>query len=190
MSEQYPDSNGSGSFDIHSSGGNGKIEKTSPPRDALLFHGGELVLRNLPQAADLRRLVQQVGVEISQAREITTYRLDARAFRQTFQAGASAARMAQQFAETGFPLPENIRWQLERWQEGLLQRQIYENVAVIEFADDLALSEIQAAVELPRGAFYAASARCLVVLRPDLVSGLLEGLRLKGYTPRLLEDVP
>ncbi len=156
------------------------------PSDALQFRDDELVLRNLWQASGLRRHIGRLAVETGRTRQETFYHVDAAAFRRTLHEGIDAGEVIRDFTAAGFPLPESLAERLRRWQAIAGRHQIYENVSMIEFADDLTAAEVQVATSLGRANVFAATPRALVVLDPAIVPALLDELRRKGYTPQVL----
>ncbi len=162
-------------------------ESGALPANALQFQpDGEIRLRNLWQAGSLRPLIKRLAVEERRDRELTVYRLDAAAFRATLQSGASAEEVIEAFARAEVPLPKEVSERLRRWQANAGRYRIYDNLAVIEFADDLAVAEVLATTSLHERHAYAASERCLVVLDAGSVPELIAELRRKGYSPRVL----
>jgi hypothetical protein len=162
-----------------------QAEPGSLPSDTVRFQGDEIVLRNLWQAAGLRRQIERFTVQINRTRTTTLYRLDARTFRAALQDGVSADSIIADFASSGFALPPKVEERLRGWQASTQASQLYDEVAVIDLADDLALPELQVSLAGMRDKIYVAAPRCLVVLDSSLVPGILNELRRKGYTPRL-----
>lgn len=157
------------------------------PADALRFPSAtEAVLRNIWQTGGLRRLLRHVAVERARSREATIYRLDVATFRDALHAGFDTERLAADFAEAGFPLPPAIRSTLQSWQDRAGRHQLYDQVAVIEFNDDMGPEEALVIAGLGSGQFYQASPRCLVVLNPDAAHGIIDELRRRGYTPQVI----
>jgi hypothetical protein len=142
-------------------------------------------VRNMWKVGEMRHLVRRVAAEDTRSREATIYRLDPTAFRETLRSGQGAAEIAAAFSAAGFPLPPAFRGILDEWQGRAGRHQLYDNLAVIEFADDLALAEVQAMVGMNTALTYPISPRCLLVLDPDSVPRLIEDLRRKGYMPRI-----
>jgi hypothetical protein len=62
--------------------------------------------------------------------------------------------------------------------------QIYEDMALIEFADDYCLPELLAGTQLSQILLYTFSPR-LIAVRPEAVEKFVADLQAKGYTPRL-----
>ena len=164
-----------------------------PPADTLQVQAdGVLRLRNVWQAAHLRRLTRCIAAQTLREREFTLYRLDPAVFRRTLygasggEGGRDAAQVIRSFDDAGFPLPGHVQDVLHQWQASAGRYHIYDRVAVIEFSDDVALPEIQAGTRLARSNVYAVSPRSLVVLQPEIIPDLLEELRRKGYSPQVI----
>lgn len=156
------------------------------PRDTLSFLvDGRLTLRTYPQAAELRHLVRQIARLDGRDHRQLTFRLDPVVFRTAFDRGATAAQIIESFARFGFPLPREIRERITAWQSRAGRFRLYEDLAAVEFADDLTLREVQAALDLSKLAAFPASPRCLLVLNPDAVPSMVEDLRRRGYLPKV-----
>ncbi len=157
-----------------------------PPDTLRFLPNGQLILRNSWQVTDLRQIIRKLARETTRDRERTTYTLDATAFRETLRNGETAAQVVQALAGAGFPVPDEVQRKLQDWQARMGRHQLYDNLAVIEFSDDVMLAEVQATTGLGRAELYPISPRCVVVLRPDIVPALLEELRRKGYSPQVI----
>ena len=158
------------------------------PADTLLFGPGDtLRLRNLWRASELRSLLRRVAVETARDRTATSFRLDPNAVRKSLHEGRNAAQIIEDFSAARFPLPSSMQNTLRQWQANAGRHQIYDDLAVIEFGDDFVLAELQASTSLARTNVYPVSPRCLLVLQPQTIPGLLEELRRKGYTPQMIE---
>jgi hypothetical protein len=64
---------------------------------------------------------------------------------------------------------------------------IHENVVLIECEDDLAMEELAGAVDLGACTVRRLSPRGAIV-DPETVEALVQRMRRKGYTPRVLGD--
>jgi hypothetical protein len=158
------------------------------PDDALTYlPDGNILLRNIWQVSSLRPLIQRFAAERKREREVTMYEPDAASFRKTLAEGGSAEQVGEAFRQIGFPLPRAIAAKLDTWQKRAGRHHIYDDVAVIEFTDDMALREVLAATTAEEQGAYVLSPRCLVLTNPDVVPGLLEELARKGYSPRLVQ---
>ena len=58
--------------------------------------------------------------------------------------------MIEAFADAGFPLPAELQETLRDWQGRVGRHQLYDNLGVIEFSDDLTVAEVQATTGLGR----------------------------------------
>ena len=164
-------------------------ESGALPANALQFlPDGEIRLRNLWQASPLRPLIRRIAAEERRERELTAYRLDAATFRATLQSGTGADQVMEAFSKAGVPLPKEVAERLRRWQSNAGRYLIYDDLAVIEFADDLVVAEVLATTSLRHGNAYAVSERCLVVLDAGTVPDLIAELQRKGYSPRVLSE--
>lgn len=157
------------------------------PPDALRFPAADMaVLRNSWQTGELRQLIRRVALETGRTAAATTYRLDAAAFRRTLQDGLSASQIAASFAAVGFPLPAASQDLLQAWQDRAGRHHLYDNLAIVEFSDDIHPEEMRVITGSAAGRFYPVSPRCLVILNPDAIPALVDDLRRRGYTPRVL----
>ena len=162
-------------------------EVTALPPDALRFPVPEqAVLKNGWQTAELRLILRRIAAEAARDRETTTFSLGPDAFRGSLAAGLSADSITADFAATGFPLPAATAARLYDWQAKAGRHQLYDNLAVIEFGEDMHPSEVSAIVALAAGVLYPVAPRCLVALNPDAVPALVDDLRRRGYTPQVL----
>ena len=71
------------------------------------------------------------------------------------------------------------------WESRAGRFHIYDNLAAIEFGDDLALREVESAAGLGQRRTYPASARCLLLLEPDSVADIVDSLQRRGYMPKV-----
>jgi hypothetical protein len=156
------------------------------PKDALRFlPDGQITLRSIWQAADLRVLVLQIASRVARDRATTTYRLDPAAFRAARQRGATAGQLAEAFAGLGFPLPTEIAQRVSTWESRAGRFQIYDHVAAIELGDDLALREVESAAGLKSYWTYPASSRCVLLLDPSRADEIAAALQRRGYMPKV-----
>jgi len=162
-------------------------EAVTLPPDALRFPAPETaVLKNGWQTAELRLLLRRVAVETARDRESTTFTLSPDAFRSSLAAGLSADSISEDFAAAGFQLPVATAARLREWQAKAGRHQLYDNLAVIEFGEDVHPSEVNAIVALAAGLLYPVAPRCLVALNLEAVPALVDSLRRHGYTPQVL----
>jgi hypothetical protein len=85
-------------------------------------------------------------------------------------------------------VPAQIRDQLTVWWRAYGQVRIYQDVTVVEFEDDLALSEMKAVTSLSKYLIAEVSPRLILISR-DAVDPLIVELQRAGYTPKYTDGV-
>lgn len=163
------------------------VETIVLPPDTLQFGpAGEIVLRTIWQAAELRDLVLQIAAPVARDRKHITFRLDPAAFRLALRRGQSAGEIVAALARRGFPLPAESQRRIEQWAQRAGRFRIYDNLAAIEFGDDLAQREVESAAGLGQRQTYAASNRCSILLDSASAGEIAEALQRRGYLPKVL----
>ncbi len=131
-------------------------------------------------------LMTQLGTAVPN--QPFTYRLDGAGLEKAFVAGESPDTLNRLFLESGWRLPDAGLEYLEEVYRRFGLAHLYEDLTVIEFSDDMALTELRAAGLLADCLVHEFSHR-LVAIRPDMVATLLTRLEGRGYTPRVTKDV-
>lgn len=158
----------------------------SVPRDVLRYAPPETVIvRKTWQAARLRPSLARIAREVATDQASTTYRLDPASFRAFLYAGGAAEEPIRALAAEGFPLPSAGADKLHRWAARNGRYQLYDDLAVIELAEDMAPAEIEALARLIGARLYEVAPRCLLVLDRDQAPLIVDELRRRGYTPRV-----
>ena len=164
----------------------------SIPRDALRFVPPDTVIAAKTwKAARLRAILGRIAREVDPQPEMkpdrasTTYRLDALTFRAFLQAGGGANEPIGELAAAGFPLPASSAEKLKRWEARNGRYQLYDDLAVIELAEDMAQAEVETIARLLGARLYEAAPRCLLVLDRDQAPRIVDELRRRGYTPKV-----
>jgi hypothetical protein len=85
-------------------------------------------------------------------------------------------------------MPNQLRRRLMSWWQAYGRVRIYENVTLIEFADDYALTEMKAVTSLTRHLIAEISPRA-VLIPSEVVEFLSTELEKAGYTPKQTETV-
>lgn len=147
---------------------------------------GMIGLSNDWRASDLRRLLRAISVEVARDTKTTLLRLDAGVFRNTLQGGQDTAVVKEAFAEAGFPLSPAVLETLQAWQSRAGRYQLYEQITVVEFGEDVLPEELRAISRLSNAEFYQPGPRCLIFPDPQAAPALVEELRRRGYTPQVL----
>lgn len=158
----------------------------APPGSLRFMADGMIGLANDWRTGDLRRLLRSISVEVARDAATTLLRLDAGVFRNTLQGGKDTAAVNQTFADAGFPLPAPVVETLQTWQRRAGRYQLYEQMAVVEFGEDVSLEELRAICRLSNAEFYQPGPRCLIFPDPQAAPALVEELRRRGYTPQVL----
>ena len=81
-------------------------------------------------------------------------------------------------------VPAVWRDRLSRWSQNYGQFHIYEDITIIELADEYALQELLASTSLREHIIYQFSPH-LIAIRPDGVDALVREIEDRGYTPRV-----
>jgi hypothetical protein len=81
-------------------------------------------------------------------------------------------------------LPAAWQDKLSRWSQNYGLLHVYEDITVIELADEYALQELLACTSLREHIIYQFSPY-LIAIRPDRVDALVREMEGRGYTPRL-----
>lgn len=114
-----------------------------------------------------------------------SYRISETGLGEAFESGWTVEQIiARLQSATDQPLSA---WLVERMQaiwDHFGRLQIYEDMALIEFADDYCLPELLAGTSLSQILLYTFSPR-LIAVRPEAVDKFVADLQAKGYTPRL-----
>lgn len=158
----------------------------APPGSLRFMADGMIGLTNDWRASDLRRLLRSISVEVARDASTTLLRLDAGVFRTALQAGQDTAAVSQAFAAAGFPLPPPVVETLQTWQRRAGRYQLYEQMTVVEFGEDVLPEELRAISRLSSAEFYQPGPRCLIFPDPQAAPALVEELRRRGYTPQVL----
>lgn len=157
------------------------------PAGSLRFMADDTIaLANDWRASDLRRLLRSISVEVARDAATTLLRLDAGAFRETLRAGQDAAAIGAAFKDAGFPLSPPVRETLRLWQGRAGRYQLYDQMAVVEFGEDVLPEELHAISRLSNAEFYQPAPRCLIFPDSQVAPALVEELRRRGYTPQVL----
>lgn len=116
------------------------------------------------------------------------YRITARGARRAFSVGWTLERIVETLQEAAGAarLPEALAGSLRQWWENYGRLQLYDNLALVELADDYALDELLVSTRLSAHLVYVFNRR-LVAVRPEGVEDLISSLEAAGYTPKIVE---
>ena len=97
-----------------------------------------------------------------------------------------AASVAEAFQGAGFPLSPAVSETLRLWQSRAGRYQVYEQMTVLEFNEDVLIEELRAIGRLSNADFYQPAPRCLIFPDAQIGPALIDELRRRGYTPQVL----
>jgi hypothetical protein len=145
---------------------------------------GRLRLQPLAAGPELVRLLSLLGeVQVGPGGQLD-YTLTAASVSAAFQAGWDSERLLSELAQAaGRPVPAALAERLRQWEARYGEVQLYSPLALVELADDYALTELLAGTSLARHLLYRFSPR-LIAIRPEGLAEWRAELMAKGYTPR------
>jgi hypothetical protein len=157
-----------------------------PAGPALTLRGDGRVLARTGYAStgayDLLNVVGQL--DATSAQEFR-YRITAATAQRAFDQGWTGQAILDELEKhSDDPVPEPLRSRLLEWAEGYGQVHLYDQVTLVEFADDFALQELLASTSLAQHLVFQFSPR-LVAVKAGAVDALRDELVRLGHTPRL-----
>jgi hypothetical protein len=148
---------------------------------------GSLLLHPEEARGELLELLTYLGKANLTSNGALAYRLSAAGTARAFAAGWSRDRVVAVLQEAARDLlPAELSVSLAKWWQGYGSLHFYEDIALIELADDHVLNELLAGTSLSRYLLYRFNPR-LVAIRPEGVNLLREEMVSKGYTPKIPE---
>jgi hypothetical protein len=165
-----------------------------PPRSAeshdrsaaAFLPNGDLALNVETASTALLGLLTQVCEARNDPAGQLIYRLSPADVSHLFEAGWDEAKLIGTLQKTiGQSLPDSWRESIAQWWANFGTLHLYADVAVIELADDYALTELLAGTSLAKNLLYRFSPR-LIAVRADGVDELRNDLIRKGYTPKIM----
>jgi hypothetical protein len=146
---------------------------------------GSLVLHVESAGGELLKLLGLLGEAHLSSNSAIAYQVSPAGAANAFAAGWSYDRVVSILQEAaGAPLPPELSNSLQKWWRDYGSLQIYEDIALMELADDHALNELLASTSLSRYLLYRFNPR-LVAVRPEGIELLREEMVKKGYTPKI-----
>jgi len=142
-------------------------------------------LRASPDAARLMPLVRAFA---NPTRELLTFRVSNATIARAFARGIAANEIAEKFAQVGAPLPTALRERMDALYANYGRVHLYEQLTVLELADEFALRELLASTSLGKYVVHQFSPR-VVILRDEGVEELVTEMVKKGYTPKVTSGV-
>jgi hypothetical protein len=140
-----------------------------------------LLLTPSPERADFVSFVRTVAERGAQA---FSFVFTAAAIERALAQGIGLEAVMQQFKKMQLPLSKNVQAQFQRIAKRFGRVRAYENVTVLELADDLALRELSVNTRLLNHVVFQLSPRA-VVLREEGLEQLIEEIQEQGYIPKI-----
>ena len=154
------------------------------PADALSVEDDVIRLDPVVVGAAAHTLLDRIArLERAQPHQFV-YRLDPAAVHQAFESGTDLQQIVGEWqAALGSPMPDAIQARLAEWWQTYGTIRLYQNVTVIEFGDDYALTEMKAITSLEKVMIAEVSPR-LVIIPREAADTLAAELTRAGYTPQ------
>ncbi|MBV7337375.1 helicase-associated domain-containing protein [Chloroflexi bacterium TSY] len=154
--------------------------------DAVSIEGDLIHVNPAAVSAQTHNLLDRIG-ELERAdAEKFVYRLDGHAVHQSFESGVALNELRHQWNQLlAAPMPRTIEEKLETWWTQYGQVRVYEDVTIIELADDHALAELKSVTDLEKVMIAEISPR-LVLIPKTAVQSLSEQLEKAGYMPQIV----
>ena len=115
-----------------------------------------------------------------------TFQFSTRALARSFERESTPDSIAQKFSDAGAPLPDAMRTILNALYDNYGRVHLYEQLTIMELADDFIVRELLASTSLRQHILHQFSPR-VVVIRDEQVEMFVQELEKKGYTPRVME---
>ena len=163
-----------------------EAEAAAVPEDAVSVDAAEMTVTVRPSSIGARahNLLACIGKLEKATPQRFIYRLSKDVVHEAFESGLTLEDLLRHWEENlAIPLPKAVREELANWWANYGCVRLYENLTVIEFADDFALRELKAGTSLARH-IVAEVSPCLVIIPRSSVKPLMEELVGKGYTPK------
>ncbi|MFN8442138.1 MAG: SWIM zinc finger family protein [Caldilineaceae bacterium] len=153
-------------------------------KDALVAQADTIDVDPSKVSGRIHSLLERIAKRIVTQPHKFTYRLDLETTHKSFEAGLALSDLNSEWKElTGEALPPSIIEILQGWWESYGQVRLYEEMTIIEFGDDHALTEMKALTSLNNLLLVELSPR-LVVIPQSAVTTLMGELQKAGYTPK------
>lgn len=137
--------------------------------------------------ADVHDFLGQFTELVNAESDVFRYQITPEQFNQAMESGITLNEITG-FLEnvSGAPIPQATLDTLETWERNYGSIRLYEDLTVIEFADDFALKELLNTTSLADHMIYQLSPR-LVVIEPSSVDLLMAEMVKRDLTPKIKE---
>jgi hypothetical protein len=159
---------------------------TMEPHQAIQLHD-DLKATIVPGKAptQLYNLLGTIGQLETATPQHFTYRVSASSVQRQFDRGESAQTLLAQLEKAcPIEIPSSWKDQLDEWQENYGKLHLYQEITLIELADEYILKDVMINTALREKIIYQFSPR-LIAIRPDAVDELVQEIEKLGYMPRV-----
>ena len=169
----------------------------SPPTDAITVEETTIIVDPTAVSAQAHNYLDNIAILDEAGTSRFVYRLSAAAIHQAFEDGQTFDEILDGWEKwltipmaipMAVPMPRAIHDRLTAWHKAYGQVRLYEDVTVIEFSDEYALSELKAATSLEKH-LIAEISPTLVIIPANSVNLLITELEKAGYTPKNTDGV-
>ena len=157
------------------------------PEDAVSVDAAEMTITVRPSGIGgmAHSLLGHIGNLEEPTPQRFVYRLSREVVHEAFESGLSLEDLLRDWEEhLAVPLPEAMQERLTDWWASYGRVRLYENLTVIEFADDVALRELKVGTSLAQHIVAEISPRLAIIPRSSM-GPLMDELVGKGYTPKM-----
>jgi hypothetical protein len=127
------------------------------------------------------------GELIEASGEGLRYRLTAAGMQAAFDGGTTGPEFTRFLTErAGKKPPAAVTTAIDRWWSGYGAVRLYDELTLIEFGDDVLLTELMAATSLGASLIHRFSPR-LIAIEPARTDELVAELTARGFAPRVIE---
>jgi len=135
--------------------------------------------------AQLYDLLHLIGKLEEATPERFVYRITADGVLLALEQGQTAETLITSLGQwCGTDIPTAWQDKLDTWSQNYGKLHVYQDITLIEMADDYALQELMINTSLRDHLVYQFSPR-LVAIRPEAVESLVQEMEKRGYTPRV-----
>jgi hypothetical protein len=175
-----------GSFILQRRSSIAETESQAIDEDAIQFKDDlTVVLRPGHAPAQLQDLLHLLGTLEETTPERFVYRITAEGILLALEQGQTVDQLFDRIAQwSQTEIPEAWREKVHAWSENYGKLHIYDDIALIEMADEYVLRELLSNTCLEQHLIYQFSPR-LIAIQPDAVDNLVEEMEKRGYTPHV-----
>jgi hypothetical protein len=156
-----------------------------PPPEGAAILNDDMTVVVVPglAPAELHALLHLLGELKETSPQRFVYRITAEGVLSALEQGQTIGRLLAAIQHwCGRPLPPAWRQKIHTWSENYGKLHIYDDISLIELADDYALQEILSSTSLREHVIHQFSPR-LVAIQADAIELLIQEMEKQGYTP-------